>query len=146
MELTSRFHQTERDLLQMQGLLMAARSSTDDWHYIHIGDFTFHFFMVSSHLNPHEHICLWHDAEDKLVGYAMLGEGPSFDWQAAPEYEWCGIETEALAWAETFLGKLRNRDPKQWSGNLGSGADRTMGDAGYSWLSTGFDTVVSLPR
>ena len=73
MELTSRFHQTERDLLQMQGLLMAARSSTDDWHYIHIGDFTFHFFMVSSHLNPHEHICLWHDAEDKLVGYAMLG-------------------------------------------------------------------------
>jgi hypothetical protein len=127
MELTSRFYETERDLRRMQGLLMEARSRTDDWHYMHIGEFTFHFFMVLCHLNPREHIRLWHDAEDKLVGYAILGEGPSFDWQIAPEYEWCGIETEAWTWAETFLAELRKRDAKQWSGNLSSGARQDNG-------------------
>jgi mycothiol synthase len=127
MELTSRLYETERDLRQMQALLMQARSHTDDWHYTHIGEFTFHFFMVLCHLNPREHIRLWHDAEDRLVGYAMLGEGPSFDWQVAPEYEWCGIETEAWTWAETFLAELRKRDPKQWGGNLASGARQDNG-------------------
>jgi hypothetical protein len=97
MELTSRFYETEQDFQQMQGLLMEARSRTDDWHYMHIGELTFRFFMVFCHLNPQQHIRLWHNAEKKLVGYAILGEGPSFDWQVAPEYEWRGIETEALA-------------------------------------------------
>ena len=127
MELTSRFYKTERDLRQMQGLLMEGRSRTDDWHYMHIGEFTFRFFMVFCHLNPQEHIRLWHDAEDKLVGYAILGEGPSFDWQVAPEYEWSGIETEALTWAETYLAELRKRDAKQWSGDLVSGARQDNG-------------------
>ena len=127
MELTSRLYETERDLRRMQGLLMEARSRTDDWHYTHIGELTFHFFMVLCHLNPQEHIRLWHDAEGKLAGYAMLGEGPSFDWQVAPEYEWHGIETEAWTWAETFLAELRKRDAKQWSGNLSSGARQDNG-------------------
>ena len=120
--LTSRFYETEHDLQQMQGLLMEARSRTDDWHYWHVGELTFGFFMVACHLNPQEHIRLWHDDEGKLVGYAVLGEDPSFDWQVLPEYEWSGIETEAMAWAETRLAELRKRDAKQWSGNLVSGA------------------------
>ena len=77
---TSRLYQTEQDLLKMQGLLMEARSRTDDWHYWHVGELTFGFFMVACHLNPQEHIRLWHDAEGKLVGYALLGKAPSFDW------------------------------------------------------------------
>jgi hypothetical protein len=32
-------------------------------------------------VNPHEHIRLWHDDTGKLVGYAILGEDPSFDCQ-----------------------------------------------------------------
>lgn len=120
--LISRFYETERDLQQMQGLLMEARSRTDDWRYMHVGEFTFRFFMVACHLNPQEHIRLWHDDEGKLVGYAVLGEDPSFDWQVLPEYEWSGIETEAMAWAETCLTGLRKRDAKQWSGNLVAGA------------------------
>jgi ribosomal protein S18 acetylase RimI-like enzyme len=127
MELTSRFYETERDLRQMQGLLMEARSRTDDWHYMHIGELTFRVFMVLCHLNPHEHIRLWHGAGGKLVGYAILGEGPSFDWQVAPEYEWSGIETAALTWAETSLAELRKRDATQWSGNLVSGARQDNG-------------------
>jgi ribosomal protein S18 acetylase RimI-like enzyme len=127
MELTSRLYETERDLRQMQGLLMEARSHTDDWHYIHIGELTFHFFMLLCHLNPRKHIRLWHDAEDRLAGYAMLGEGPSFDWQVAPQHEWRGIETEAWTWAETFLAKLRERNPEQWGGNLTSGARQDNG-------------------
>jgi hypothetical protein len=39
-----------------------------------------------------------------------------------PEYEWSGIETEAMAWAETRLTELRKRDAKRWSGNFVSGA------------------------
>lgn len=138
MELTSRFYETERDLRQMQGLLMEARSRTDDWHYMHIGELTFRFFMVFCHLNPQEHIRLWHDAENKLVGYAILGEGPSLDWQVAPEYEWSGIETEALTWAETSLVELRKRDATQWSGNLVSGARQDNGKRRIFLVQHGF--------
>jgi len=119
--LISRFYETEYDLQQMQGLLMEVRSVTDDWHYAHIGELLFGFFMVACHLNPKEHIRLWH-AADKLVGYAILGEDPSFDCQVLPEYEWCGIEDEAMTWAETRITALRKRDEQQWGGNLVSGA------------------------
>jgi ribosomal protein S18 acetylase RimI-like enzyme len=80
------------------------------------------FFMVACHLNPKEHIRLWHDDESKLVGYAVLGEDPSFDCQVLPEVEWRGIETEAMAWAETRLSELRKRDAQGWGGMLVSGA------------------------
>lgn len=123
----SRFYENENDLQQMQGLLMEARSRTDDWHYMHIGELTFRFFMVACHLNPHEHIRLWHDDEGKLVGYAVLGEDPSLDWQVLPEYEWSGIETQAMDWAETYLTELRTRDANQWSGTLVSGARQDNG-------------------
>ncbi|MBI4739919.1 GNAT family N-acetyltransferase [Candidatus Woesearchaeota archaeon] len=118
---TSRFYETEHDLQQMQGLLMEARSRTDDWHYAHVGELLFGFFMVTCHLNPKEYIRLWHD-DNKLVGYAILGEDPSFDFQVLPEYEWCGIETEAMLWAETRIAELRKHNAKQWSGNFMSGA------------------------
>lgn len=120
--LTSRFYETEHDLRQMQDLLTQARSRTDDWRYAHVGELMWGFFMVVCHLNPQEHIRLWHNGKGRLVGYAILGEDPSFDWQVLPEYEWCGIETEALKWVESFLTELRQRDPKQWGGNLVSGA------------------------
>jgi len=119
---TSRLYDTEHDLQQMQEMLMEARSHTDDWRYAHVGDLVFWFLMVACHLNPKEHIRLWHDGESKLVGYAVLGEDPSFDWQVLPEYEWCGIESEAIAWAEARLTDLRRRDAQRWSGNIVSGA------------------------
>lgn len=105
----------------MQDLLMEARSSTDDWHYAHIGDLIFGFFMVVCHLDPNEHIRLWH-AGDKLVGYAILGEDPSFDFQVLPEYEWRGVEAEAIAWAEARLAELRQREAGRWGGHLVSGS------------------------
>jgi hypothetical protein len=85
--LTSRPYETEDDLRQMQGLLMEARLRTNDWHYAHVGELMWGFFMVVCHLNPQEFIRLWHDAAGKLVGYAVLGEDPSFDCQVLPEYE-----------------------------------------------------------
>lgn len=106
----------------MQGLLMDARSRADGWHYWHVGDLTWGFFMLACHLNPQDHIRLWHDDEGKLVGYAVLGEEPSVDCQVLPEYEWSGIEIEAMAWAETRLTELRKRDAQRWNGNLVSGA------------------------
>ena len=120
--LTSRSYATEHDLQQMQALLMEARSRSDDWHYWHVGDLTWGFFMVACHLDPQEHIRLWHDDEGKLVGYAVLGDDPSFDCQVLPKYEWSGVETEAMAWAETRLTELRKRNAKRWSGNFVSGA------------------------
>jgi mycothiol synthase len=118
---TSRLYEIEQDLLQMQSLLMEARSQTNDWHYAHIGDLVFNFFMVACHLNPQEHIRLWH-AGDKLVGYAVLSEDPSMDWQILPAYEWRGIEAEAMNWVEARLVELRQRDVKMWGGHLVSGA------------------------
>jgi ribosomal protein S18 acetylase RimI-like enzyme len=100
---------------------------TDDWRYMHIGEMTFRFFMVFCHLNPQDHIRLWYDDGGELVGYAFLGEDPYFDWQVLPEYEWSGIETEAITWAETYLAKLRKRDAKQWGGSLVSGARQDNG-------------------
>ena len=120
--LTSRFYETEYDLQQMQGLLMEARSRTNDWRYFHVGELMWGFFMVTCHLNLREYIRLWHDDEGKLVGYAVLGEDPSFDCQVLPEYENRGIEAEALAWADTRLAELRRREPERWSGSLVSGA------------------------
>ena len=119
--LTSRFYETENDLQSMQDMLMEARLRTSDWRYAHVGELLFSFFMVACHLDPKECIRLWHDG-DKLVGYAILGEDPSFDFQVLPEYEWRGIEAEALSWAETRLADLRKQDAQQWGGHLVSGA------------------------
>jgi ribosomal protein S18 acetylase RimI-like enzyme len=101
----------------MQGLLMEGRSLSDDWHFMHIGEFTFRFFMIACHLNPSEQIRLWHNEQGKLIGYAILGEDPFFDCQVLPGYEWQGIEEEAIAWAEAFLAALRQLDPSRWSGD-----------------------------
>ena len=119
--LTSRLYENQRDLEQMQNLLMEARSLTNDWHYSHVGELAFNYFMVACHLNPQEYIRLWHD-NGKLVGYAILGEDPSFDCQILPEYEWSGIETEALIWVEARINELRKYDNKQWCENLVSGS------------------------
>lgn len=100
---------------------MEARSITNDWHYAHVGELAFNFFMVSCHLNPHEHIRLWHE-NGNLVGYAILGEDPSFDCQVIPDYEWSGIELEALMWAEDRINELRKQDERRWSGHLVSGS------------------------
>ncbi|MBN1657005.1 MAG: GNAT family N-acetyltransferase [Anaerolineae bacterium] len=120
--LTSRCYETEEDLTRMQGLLMEARARTNDWRYAHVGDLNWWFFMVLCHLEPREHVRLWHDGAGKLVGYAILGEDPTFDWQVLPEYEWSGVEDEAMAWAETRLADLRARDAEAWGGKLVSGA------------------------
>ncbi len=119
--MTSRFYETEQDLQQMQDLLMEARLHTGDWRYAHVGDLLFWFFMVACHLNPEEHIRLWH-AGDRLVGYAILGEDPSFDCQVLPEYAWHGIEEEAVTWAETRIAELCKIDAQRWGGNLVSGS------------------------
>jgi ribosomal protein S18 acetylase RimI-like enzyme len=124
---SSRHYEDEHDLADMQRLLMEARSRTDDWRYPHVGDLTFTYFMIACHLKPQEHIRLWHDDQGRLVGYAVLGEDPSFDWQVVPECEWSGIETEAMAWAEMRLAELRRRDVQQWGGSLVSGARQDNG-------------------
>ncbi len=120
--LTSRFYESENDLQQMQSLLMEARSRTNDWHYAHVGELMWGFFMVTCHLNPQEYIRLWYDDASKLVGYAVLGEDPSFDCQVLPEFEWSGIEAEAMVWAETRIAELRQHDVHRWSGKFVSGA------------------------
>jgi len=51
-----------------------------------------------------------------------LGEDPSFDCQVLPEYEWSGIEEEALAWTETRINELRKHGAEQWGGDLVSGS------------------------
>lgn len=120
--LISRLYQSEQDLQHMLHMLMEARARTNDWHYSHVGELLFNFFMVACHLDPQERIRLWHNDKGKLVAYAILGEDPSFDCQVLPEYEWAGIETEAFAWAETRLTELRQHDAKQWAGHFVSGA------------------------
>ncbi len=115
---TPRFYQSESDLQQMQALLMEARSRSTDWRYPHVGELMWGFFMVACHLTPHQHIRLWHAGDGKLVGYAMLGEDPSFDCQVLPEVEGFGIETEAMAWADALLTELRRRNPQQWGPHL----------------------------
>ncbi len=102
---TSRLYVNQRDLEQMQDLLMEARSLTNDWHYAHVGELTFNYFMVACHLDPQKHIRLWHD-HGKLVGYVILGEDPSFDCQVLPAYEWSGIEAEALMWVEARITRF----------------------------------------
>jgi GNAT superfamily N-acetyltransferase len=119
---SARHFEAEHDLVEMQHLLMDARSRTDDWHYPHVGNLLFAYFMVSCHLGRQEHIRLWRDDEGRLVGYAILGEDPSIDWQVSPAYEWSGIEAEAMAWAEVRLAELRKQDARHWGGSLVSGA------------------------
>jgi len=106
----------------MQRLLMQARSLTDDWRYAHVGELLFSYFMVVCHLDPREHVRLWHDSAGGLIGYAILGEDPSLDWQVALEHEWTGIEAEAMAWAGNRLCGLRAQDAEAWGGSLVSGS------------------------
>jgi ribosomal protein S18 acetylase RimI-like enzyme len=117
----SRPYESEDDLLRMQALLVEGRARTDDWRYPHVGDLLFSFFMVACHLEPREHIRLWH-AGDRLAGYAILGEDPAFDCQVLPEYSGRGIEEEALRWAEQRIAELCSRDARRWGGALVSGA------------------------
>ncbi len=118
----SRPYQTVEDLRQMQEMLMEARWQTSDWRYWHVGELLWNYFMVDCHLKPQEYIRLWHNDQGKLVGYAMLGEDPSFDWQVHPEYEWGGIEDEAMAWLEARLAEQRQLDAQQWGGKIVSGS------------------------
>ena len=120
--LSSRLFRGDGDLHAMLELLMQARLRTNDWHYAHVGELLFNFFMVAIHLNPYQHIRLWHDDHDRLIGYAILGEDPSFDWQVLPEYEWTGIEAEAFAWVKSRLNELRMDEASHWSGELSSGS------------------------
>jgi mycothiol synthase len=124
---STRSFESEHDLVEMQRLLMEGRSRTDDWHYPHVGDLSFTYFVVACHLNPQEHIRLWRDADDRCVGYAILGEDPSIDWQVLPEHEWKGIETEAMAWADTRLAELREGDGQEWGGSVVAGARQDNG-------------------
>lgn len=119
--ITSRPYQSESDLVAMQTLLKESRSLTEDWRYAHVGDLLFWFFQIAIHLNPYEHIRLWHTGE-KLVGYSMLGEDPSFDVQVHPDFIWQGIEEQALEWAENRLVALRQIDSTFWGGKLVSGS------------------------
>jgi mycothiol synthase len=119
---TSRLYRDETDLQDMLDLLMIARRQSGDWHYPHVGELMWNFFMVLIHLDPCRHIRLWYAGQDWLVAYAMLGEDPSFDWQVLPEYEWRGIEEQAQAWAEQLLLELRLQDAAKWAGELGAGA------------------------
>ena len=142
----SRNYENELDLRQMQVLLMESRSRSGDWRYAHIGELIWGFFMVECHLNPHDHIRLWNDETGRLVGYGMLGEDPSFDWQTLPEYEGTGIEEEALAWAETRLAELRRRDAKRWGGQILSGARRDeLRTNSRFWVGT-VSIPASMPR
>jgi mycothiol synthase len=117
----SRMYEKEDDLVQMLDLLMDARSRTSDWRYAHIGELLWNFFMVVCHLDPREHVRLWHDEAGRLVAYAMLGEDPLFECQVLPEHEWYSLEFEALNWAETRLVELRKISPLKWGGHLAAG-------------------------
>ena len=114
-------YESERDLEQMLGLLMDARSRTSDWRYAHVGELLWNFFMVVCHLDPREHVRRWYDEAGRLVAYAMLGEDPLFECQVLPEYEWSGIEVQALNWVEARLVELRKIAPMKWSGQLATG-------------------------
>ncbi len=105
----------------MLSLLVEGRALTNDWHYPHIGEFLFNYCMIACHLDPLQHIHLW-QASEQLAGFAMLGEDPKFDFHVHPEFEWLGIEAEAIAWAETRLAQLRRQNPQRWAGDLVSGA------------------------
>jgi ribosomal protein S18 acetylase RimI-like enzyme len=107
---------------------MAARARTGDWRYPHVGDLMWTFFMVACHLDPRQHIRLWHDRNGRLAGYALLGEDPSFDCQVLPDVQTSAIETEALAWAQALLAELRDRDPERWAEGLISGARQDDAD------------------
>jgi mycothiol synthase len=115
---TSRPYETEDDLQQMQRLLMEARARSGDWRYPHAGDLMWGFFMTACHLDLKEHVRLWLDDRGALIGYAVLGEDPSFDCQVLPGVAGLGIEAEALAWAEARLAGLRREDAVRWSGGL----------------------------
>lgn len=119
---TSRLYKNDEDLIQMQAMLMEARLLTSDWRYWHVGELNWWFFMLDCHLNPQEFIRLWHDNEGKLIGFAILGEDPSIDWQVLPGYEWRGIEVEVIAWMETRLKILHSSHAQQWSSHVVSGA------------------------
>ena len=118
MPLTSRLYESEDDQSMPHSWRRARRQGIAP---AHAGEL-FSIFMVACHLNPQEHIRLWHDDAGKLVGYAMLGEDPAFNWQILPAYEWSGIEDAAWDWVETRLADLRQRDAKLWGGHLVSGA------------------------
>jgi len=119
---TSRLYEAELDLRSMLDMLMEGRKRTNDWHYAHVGELLFIYFMVQCHLEPCRHIRLWQDRAGKLVGYAILGEDPSFECQVLPDYEWCGIEEEAFTWAENYVNDLRHKDPARWAGDFTYGA------------------------
>lgn len=117
----SRMFIAEADLLEMLDFLMTARRLSSDWRYAHVGELLFNYFMIECHLLPQEFIRLWHDRSGRLVAYATLCEDPAYDFQVHPDFEWVGIEAEALEWAESRLGELRQVDAQLWGGHLVAG-------------------------
>lgn len=118
---TSRFYRDERDLDHMRALLLAARPNAEDWRTWHIGaGLVWNFFLLSARVDPREHIRLWFDRTGICIAMAWLGDDVSIDWQILPQYEWQGLEEEAMEWATTHLAELRAREPVQWKRPLGT--------------------------
>lgn len=119
--LTARYYGSIQDLHDMRSMLMEARAKSADWRFWHVGELAWAFFMVDCHLDPHQHIRLWHTSRKRLVAFAILGEDPSFDCQVLPEFSGEGLEVEALAWAHEKLAVLRQENVKAWGCDLVTG-------------------------
>jgi GNAT superfamily N-acetyltransferase len=116
--LTTRPYQSEHDLAEMQALLREGRAQAGDWAYAHAGELAWEFFILSCHLDPGQQVRLWHAGAGRLAAYAMLGEDPSFACQVRSEFQWQGIEHQALGWAGARLAELRGHDPERWHSPL----------------------------
>jgi mycothiol synthase len=117
----SRNYRDEADLRAMQALLMESRSTAGDWRCAHVGELNFQFLMAVWHLDPRKTIRLWFDG-NRLAGYALVGEDPSFDFQAAPEYAGRGMAETMLDWAEGLIERFRKADREKWKGPIVSGS------------------------
>ncbi|HOU25213.1 MAG: Mycothiol acetyltransferase [Chloroflexi bacterium ADurb.Bin180] len=114
----SRGYRDDQDLRQMLELIQTGRAATGDWQYWHVGELLYMFYQVDRHLVPGEHIRVWHTPRGALIGYAFLGVDPLFDWQVAHGWLRCGIEEEALEWAQARLDALHAAAPERWKDHL----------------------------
>lgn len=102
----------------MLELIQTGRAATGDWKYWHLGELLYMFYLVDRHLLPAEHIRLWHTPRGALIAYSFLGVDPLYDWQVAHGWLRCGIELEALEWAQAKLDVLHEEAPERWKDSL----------------------------
>ncbi len=88
--------------------MLIAILNIDHSHYLHVGDLTWQVFHMLADYQPSDILHLWEDEQKNLIGFVLVYPPfGMFDLQLLPKYSGSVLETEMLAWVQSYFKTRR---------------------------------------